>query len=368
LLLQLVVCLRGLYPFMVWSPKVSRQASSITRISVALGCALLAAWFASVACGQESDAWRDPSKHQVRFVTVDENVQLEVLDWGGTGRAIVLLAGSGNTAHVFDDFAPKLTDCCHIYGITRRGFGASSQPASGYDDQRLANDVLKVLDSLNLKAPVLVGHSMAGGELTTLGNQHSDRLAGLVYLDALGDPGDFPANDSAFMALVEKQPAGKRQAFHPALDSSSFAAFRASQLKALNYAFPEAELRNGRLPGPEGGMGKFRTPQSTFIAIGKGQRKRDYSHIRVPVLAFLEFPRPTYDAQLDKYEAKSDDERAAIEAANRAGAAYVERWLKDLTVAVPGAHLVNLPGAGHYVFLTRESEVIKELRSFVAGL
>jgi pimeloyl-ACP methyl ester carboxylesterase len=304
----------------------------------------------------------------VRFVTVDEGVQLEVLDWGGTGRGIVLLAGSGNTAHVFDDFAPKLTDCGHIYGITRRGFGASSRPASGYDDQRLANDVLTVLDSMKLKAPVLVGHSMAGGELTTLGNQKSGRLGGLVYLDALGDPGDFPANDSAYMALVEKQPAAKRQARHPALDYSSFAAYRASQQQGLNYAFPEAELRNGFLAKPDGGMGAFRTPQSVFMAIGKGQRKRDYSHIRVPVLAFLEFPRPTYDALLDRYEAKNDNERAAIEAVNRAQAAYVERWIKNLTVAVPAAHLVNLPGAGHYVFLTRESEVIKEMRSFVAGL
>jgi len=40
---------------------------------------------------------------------VDDNVKLEVLDWGGTGRPLVLLAGLGNTAHVFDDFAPKLT-------------------------------------------------------------------------------------------------------------------------------------------------------------------------------------------------------------------------------------------------------------------
>ena len=77
----------------------------------------------------------------MKFITVDENVQLEVLDWGGSGRAIVLLAGSGNTAHVFDDFAPKLTDCCHVYGVTRRGFGSSSRPPTGYDDQRLADDV-----------------------------------------------------------------------------------------------------------------------------------------------------------------------------------------------------------------------------------
>ncbi len=80
---------------------------------------------------QESASWRDPSPHTVRFVTVDKKVRLEVLDWGGSGRPVVLLAGGGNTAHVFDEFAPKLTANCHIYGITRRGFGASSFSAVG---------------------------------------------------------------------------------------------------------------------------------------------------------------------------------------------------------------------------------------------
>jgi hypothetical protein len=59
---------------------------------------------------QDSARWHDPSKHSVRFVTVEEGVQLEVLDWGGTGRPVVLLAGRGFTAHVFDGFAEKLTD------------------------------------------------------------------------------------------------------------------------------------------------------------------------------------------------------------------------------------------------------------------
>ena len=72
------------------------------------------------------------------MVTVDEGVQLEVLDWGGSGRPLILLAGSGVTAHIYDDIAPKLTDRSHVYGITRRGFGASAHPSSGYDDQRLA--------------------------------------------------------------------------------------------------------------------------------------------------------------------------------------------------------------------------------------
>src|SRR5579871_2270147 len=94
---------------------------------------------------------RDESPHTVRFVTVDSNIKLEVLDWGGSGRAIVLLAGLGNTAHVFDDFAPKLTGTYHVYGITRRGFGNSSSPRAtpkNYSADRLGDDVLAVIRSL----------------------------------------------------------------------------------------------------------------------------------------------------------------------------------------------------------------------------
>src|SRR4051812_5941716 len=97
------------------------------------------------------DCWKDPSKHKVQSVTVQNQVQLEVLDWGGSGRPIVLLAGHGNTAHVFDDFAPQLNAFCHVYAITRRGYGTSSQPSAGYDDQRLADDVVQVLDCLQIE-------------------------------------------------------------------------------------------------------------------------------------------------------------------------------------------------------------------------
>jgi len=57
---------------------------------------------------EQLSPWKDPSPHTIRFVTVEKGVRLEVLDWGGSGRPLVLLAGGGDTAHVFDDFAPKL--------------------------------------------------------------------------------------------------------------------------------------------------------------------------------------------------------------------------------------------------------------------
>src|SRR5687768_4861663 len=77
-----------------------------------------------VAQPTPQSAWRDPSPHQVRWITVDSSVRLEVLDWGGSGPPLVLL-GCYLTAHAYDEFAPRLTNQFHVYGITRRGIGAS---------------------------------------------------------------------------------------------------------------------------------------------------------------------------------------------------------------------------------------------------
>ncbi len=122
-----------------------------------------------------------------QFVTVEPSVKLEVLDWGGTGRPVILLAGLGHDAHVFDAFATKLTGTYHVYGITRRGFGASDTPpveGENYSADRLGDDVIAVLDHLKLEHPVLVGHSIAGEELSSIGSRFPERVAGLVYLDA----------------------------------------------------------------------------------------------------------------------------------------------------------------------------------------
>src|ERR1700733_909157 len=123
--------------------------------------------------GAGQTEWHDPSPHSAQLVAVEANVRLEVLDWGGANlanpRSVVLLAGLGNTAHVFDDFAPKLTAAgYHVYGITRRGYGAllgygaSSAPEFGYSADRLGDDVLAVIDALKLDRPVLAGNGLAG--------------------------------------------------------------------------------------------------------------------------------------------------------------------------------------------------------------
>jgi non-heme chloroperoxidase len=57
-------------------------------------------------------------------------------------------------------------------------------PASGYDADRLGNDVLAVLDFLKLDRPVLVGVSLGGEELSSVGSRYPGRVGGLIYLDA----------------------------------------------------------------------------------------------------------------------------------------------------------------------------------------
>lgn len=123
----------------------------------------------------------NPASAQSPVRWVDKDVKLEVFDWGGSGRPLVLLAGLGGTAHVFDGFAPKLTGMYHVYGITRRGFGRSSVPATGYSADRLGDDVLGVIDALKLNKPVLVGklHRRRGTELCRISVSGKGRWANI---------------------------------------------------------------------------------------------------------------------------------------------------------------------------------------------
>jgi len=219
---------------------------------------------------QNSAVWRDPSPHTVQFITVDENVKLEVLDWGGRGRPLVLLSGLGNTAHVFDDFAPKLTTDYHVYGITRRGFGASSAPDSGYTADRLGDDVLAVLDSLKLSKPVVVGHSIAGEELSSLGSRHPSRVAALVYLDA----GYSYAFDNGKGADLEDIMKGMPPEPTPgSVDLVSFSALQAWFQRIRGFTFPVAEFRETNDSSPDGHVGKMRTPPRVYQAIMAGKQK-----------------------------------------------------------------------------------------------
>lgn len=80
---------------------------------------------------QAPPVWKDPSAHTTFSINVELDTSLEVLDWGGSGRTLVLLAQLGQTAHIYDDWAPRLARSYRVLGITRRGYGESTSAPDG---------------------------------------------------------------------------------------------------------------------------------------------------------------------------------------------------------------------------------------------
>ena len=309
---------------------------------------------------QETAPWRDPSTHQVRFVSID-GVRLEVLDWGGSGQPLVLL-GCYLTAHVYDEFAPKLTNQFHVYGITRRGIGASDKPATGYTVQRSVDDVLEVLDSLNAQKSLLVGTSCAGQILTMFASHHADRLSGLVYLDGASDP-TTPAYDPP-MPDPTTLPRPIRPA--PAPDRSSFEAL--TQRPGLKVSFPEAEWRQQFAANPDGSVGRSLMSLEIRQAITVDARvKPNYAGIRVPVLAMYQAQLP-FEEVAAEFDIRNEQERAALRQEYAATRAMYTRWQQDLLAGVPTARIVELPGANLFMFLSNQADVLREVRAFAAQL
>jgi len=307
---------------------------------------------------QQPAPWHDPSPHTIQFVTVDNNVKLEVLDWGGAGRPLVLLAGLGNTAHVFDNFAPKLTPEYHVYGITRRGFGASSSPDSGYLADRLGDDVIAILDALKLNRPILVGHSIAGEELSSVASRHPERVAGLIYLDAANGPA---FHDPHLQEVLRNLPPAPQLPPIPAATDAERATFHSWGLRLKNlYGLdpPESEYRETREITPEGHVGDTKPNKAQEVIEGEEQ----YTKIPVPALAIYAIP---HDQGPYVRAHASPAALAAIGARDAAIAGEQARAFKE---GVPSARVVILPHANHYLFISNESEVLREMRAFLAAL
>jgi pimeloyl-ACP methyl ester carboxylesterase len=305
-------------------------------------------------------AWKDPSPHTVQLVTVDKDIRLEVLDWGGSGGPVVLLAGLGNTAHIFDKLAPKFAANHHVYGITRRGFGVSSAPAAGYSADRLGDDVLAVLDSLKLDRPVLAGHSIAGEELSSVGSRHPERVAGLIYLDAGYSYAYYDRSRGDLdIDLVDLQE--KLEQLQPGKVPQDPKALVHELLEATLPGF-ERDLRERQktlqvMPAALLAAQASSALSQPARAIQTGEQK--YTNIPVPILAIYAVPHDLGPAGGDAAA------RAAFEANDEA---TTGAQAKAFESGVPSARIVRLPHANHYVFLSNEADVLREMNAFHGSL
>jgi non-heme chloroperoxidase len=314
----------------------------------------------------KSTAWViDPSKHTVQFVTVEPGVKLEVLDWGGTGRPMVLLTGLGNNAHIFDGFAEKLTSRYHVYGITRRGYGASDTPpvsGNAYSADRLGDDVVAVIEKLELKKPVLVGHSIAGEELSSIGSRFPARIAGLVYLDA-GYPyalydathGDFGLDG---IALREKM-TELSNAQNPSAIRAVIADMLKTELPQYEKDLIARQKEMEGVPDVSNQLAPDKKDRRRISgeAIMAGEQK--YMDIKSPVLAIFADP---HDMGGPPVDAKQKAAAAAHDAE------FTEAQAKAWERMVPTAKVIRIPNANHYVFKSNEAEVLKDIEEWADEL
>jgi len=299
----------------------------------------------------------------IQFVAVEKNVKLEVLDWGGSGRPIILLAGGGDTAHVFDDFAPKLAANYHVYGITRRGFGASGYTTPENVANRLGEDVLAVISELKLKRPVLCGHSFAGAEMSWIANHSPQRVAALIYLEAgysyAFDNGKG-ASVMAMQALQAPQPPVPSKA-----DLASFGALANYYQHVNGFRFPEAELRQEREANADGTVGEYRQFPGGDMLMNLIKDSPKYTAIPVPALFVFANPHSlgTWVGQ------NSDpDVQSAARTYSTTLIALTKKQEDAVRNGLPAARVITVPDGNHYVYLSNEEAALQDVRVFVSSL
>lgn len=275
---------------------------------------------------------------------------------------MILLAGGGDTAHVFDEFAPKLTAAYHVYGITRRGFGASTYFPLKDAPDRLGEDVLAVIRTLKLDKPVLAGHSIAGAELSSVANLRPDMIAGVVYLEA-GYPYAFDNGQGPTMKeFLELQ--GPQSPTPDESDLASFSTLQKWDAQVYGFQLPQSEFYQTWDSTPGGRPLKAREfPGSeSFMAIMNSPKK--YTKIAVPALVIFAIPHVQ-----EAWMRKSPD--PAVRSAANAYFARVdviaEKQAQALEHGVPNARVIRLRGM-HYIFVSNESDVLREMRAFLSNL
>lgn len=332
------------------------------RIHQALAFVLLAV---AVPSASQSPEWRDESPHKTTLVTVEDDVRLEGLDWGGLGRPLLLLPGLGDSAHVFDDVAPTLATRYRVVAVSRRGHPFSSSPQSGYTLPRLAEDIVRVIDAVGLRNPVVVGHSFAGEEMHVLGARHAERIAGLVYVDAAFDRADRYAEHEAASRAMPAPPRPE-----PA-DLASFAAVRAFLTRIQGTPGPEARLRARYVAKADGSVRAW-SPERHVMQAYTAEMKQltvTYTPERIKVPALAIYASPASASELMRPWYKSDDPtiRERVETLYRTERENVARHARWFAKFAGGARVAELPG-GHDLFVSNPRQVVEQIDAFVASL
>jgi non-heme chloroperoxidase len=174
------------------------------------------------------------------FITTKDGNEIFYNDWG-TGQPIVFSHGWPLSADAFEDQMFFLaSNGYRCIAHDRRGHGRSSQPWNGNDMDTYADDLAELVEKLNLKDAIHVGHSTGGGEVARyIGRHGTRRVAKAVLISAVpplmlktpANPGGLPIEifDQLRSAVVA--------------DRSQF--WKDLSLPFYGYNRPEAKISEG---------------------------------------------------------------------------------------------------------------------------
>jgi pimeloyl-ACP methyl ester carboxylesterase len=224
--------------------------------------------------------------------------------------------------------------------------------------------VLAVLDSLKLSKPVLVGHSFAGEEMSSVASRHPNRVAGLIYLEAMYpyafDNGKGPAMKE-FLDTHGPQPPAPSES-----DVASFSALQNYYLRVLGFTFPQGELRQQWNSTPDGHVGKQRDfPGGAMLSTVITTGIKKYTDIPVPALVIFGNPH----SQGTWVDTSTDPKvREAAKSYSAALSVLTDRQIKTVKNDLPNAHVVVLPHADHFIYLSNQADVLREMRAFLSSM
>lgn len=138
----------------------------------------------------------------------------------GSGQPVVLIHGYPLSSSSWEKQVPVLLDAGYrVIAYDRRGFGKSSQPATGYNYDTFAEDLHKLVTHLKLRDFALVGFSMGGGEVARyVGKYGSKDVSKAVIIGGippylLKTAGNPEGVDGSVFEGIQKAVAADRYAF-----------------------------------------------------------------------------------------------------------------------------------------------------------
>jgi len=216
------------------------------------------------------------------FVTTDDGTEIFYKDWGD-GQPIMFHHGWPLSADDWD--AQMIFFRQHGYRVIahdRRGHGRSSQTATGHDMDTYAADAAAVVDHLDLRDAIHIGHSTGGGEVARYVARHGGgRVAKAVLISAVpplmlktdANPGGLPLE--VFDGLREGTGSNRAQFF---LDVASGPFY--------GYNRPGAEISQGVIDNwwRQGMMGSALAHYEGIKAFSETDQTADLEAIDVPTL------------------------------------------------------------------------------------